>query len=65
MKVDEKVALKSPSEYRIVGKPIPRVDIPGKVTGETIFIQDFRLPGMLHARVIRPDELGARPTVGG
>ena len=44
----------------MIGKSIPRVDIPGKVTGEFTYIHDVRVPGMLHARVIRPDDHGAR-----
>ncbi|MET0981348.1 MAG: molybdopterin cofactor-binding domain-containing protein [Telluria sp.] len=54
MKVDAKAPLKDPGSYRIVGKPVARVDIPAKVSGEFAYVQDFRLPGMLHARVIRP-----------
>jgi nicotinate dehydrogenase subunit B len=46
--------VKKPSEYRIVGKPIPRVDIPANVTGALTFVHDLRLPGMLHGRVVRP-----------
>ncbi|HEY0336086.1 MAG TPA: molybdopterin cofactor-binding domain-containing protein, partial [Burkholderiales bacterium] len=52
--------LLDPSQYRYVGRSTPRVDIPGKVTGEFTFMQDFRLPGMLHARVVRPAAIGAR-----
>lgn len=40
--------------HRIVGKPVKRRDIPGKVTGAPMFVQDIRLPGMLHGRVVRP-----------
>jgi nicotinate dehydrogenase subunit B len=46
--------VKKPSEYKIVGKPIRRVDIPAKVTGALTFVHDLRLPGMLHGRVVRP-----------
>ncbi len=60
LKVDAKAAIKPASEYRVVGKSIPRVDIPAKVTGEFVYAHDVRLPGMLHARVVRADELGAR-----
>ena len=60
LKVDAKATAKPASEYRVVGKSIPRVDIPEKVTGEFMYVHDFRLPGMLHARVVRADELGAR-----
>ena len=60
LKVDPKAPLKSAADYRVVGQSIPRVDIPEKLTGEFMYAHDFRLPGMLHARVVRPDELGAR-----
>ena len=51
--------LKDPAAYRIMGQSIPRVDIPGKVTGAAAYVQDMRLPGMLHARVVRPPGYGA------
>ena len=57
--IDAKAPLKAASEYRVVGLSIPRVDIPAKVTGEFVYAHDMRLPGMLHARVIRADDLGA------
>lgn len=60
LKIDTKVTSKPVSEYRVVGKSIPRVDIPAKVTGEFEYAHDVRLPGMLHARVVRSDDLGAR-----
>ena len=60
LKVDAKAVIKPASSYRVVGKSIPRVDIPAKVTGEFVYAHDVRLPGMLHARVVRADELGAR-----
>jgi len=60
VQVDPKVALKKSTEYRLIGKSIPRVDIPGKVTGEFTYIHDVRVPGMLHARVIRSDLYDAR-----
>jgi len=60
IKVDPKIAVKKHTDYRIVGKSIPRVDIPAKVSGEYTYVHDFRLPGMLHARVVRPEIFGAR-----
>jgi nicotinate dehydrogenase subunit B len=60
LEVDTKIALKQAPDYKVIGKSIPRVDIPAKVTGEFTYIHDIRLPGMLHARVIRPDDHGAR-----
>ncbi|MFI5023037.1 MAG: molybdopterin cofactor-binding domain-containing protein [Alphaproteobacteria bacterium] len=48
-----------PAEHKLVGKPIPRLDIPAKVTGGAAYVQDMRLPGMLHGRVVRPPRYGA------
>ena len=50
---------KPPSAYTIVGKPVPRLDIPDKVNGRFTFMQDFKLPNMLHGRVVRPSGVGA------
>ena len=44
----------------MVGKSAPRIDIPAKVTGGAAFVQDMRLPGMVHGRVVRPPRYGAR-----
>lgn len=52
--------LRDPARYRLIGKPVPRVDIPAKVAGGAAYVQDMRPPGMLHARVVRPPRLGAR-----
>jgi CO/xanthine dehydrogenase Mo-binding subunit len=52
--------LKDPRAFKVVGKPVPRVDIPAKVTGGQAYVQDLRLPGMVHARVVRPPSYGAR-----
>ena len=60
LKVDAKAAIKPATDYKWVGKSIPRVDIPAKVTGQFEYAHDVRLPGMLHARVVRADALGAR-----
>ena len=54
--------LKAPSSFRVMGHSLPRVDIPAKVTGAPIYVQDMRLPGMLHARVVRPPRPGATLT---
>jgi len=59
LKVDKSAAVKDPGHFKIVGRSIPRVDIPGKVTGQFTYMQDFRLPGMLHGRVVRPSGIGA------
>jgi CO/xanthine dehydrogenase Mo-binding subunit len=55
-----KVAPKNPANHAIVGKSIPRFDIPAKVTGGAAYVQDLRLPGMVHGRVVRPPSYGAK-----
>jgi nicotinate dehydrogenase subunit B len=50
---------KPPSAYRVVGQPIPRRDLPAKVTGAG-FIHDMAPPDMLHARILRQPGRGAR-----
>ncbi|HWE07249.1 MAG TPA: molybdopterin cofactor-binding domain-containing protein, partial [Rhizomicrobium sp.] len=52
--------LKAPRDHELIGKSLPRVDIPEKLTGGTAFVQDLRLPDMVHARVVRPPGYGAR-----
>ncbi len=51
---------KDPASYTIVGKSIPRVDIPPKILGQFEFVTDVRVDGMLHGRVIRPPGVGAK-----
>ncbi|WP_425570279.1 molybdopterin cofactor-binding domain-containing protein [Pigmentiphaga soli] len=58
MRLAADAAVKDPCDYRIVGKPQPRVDIPAKATGRLTYVHDLRLPGMLHARVVRPPYAG-------
>lgn len=57
---DEKIQLKKHDAFQIVGKPVARVDIPGKVTAEFTYMQDFKVRGMLHGRVVRPAAMAAR-----
>jgi nicotinate dehydrogenase subunit B len=54
-----KATLKDPSTFTVMGQSIPRVDIPAKVTGAASYVQDLRLEGMVHARVVRPPSYGA------
>jgi nicotinate dehydrogenase subunit B len=54
-----KVAPKLPAAHKIVGKSIPRFDIPNKVTGGVAYVQDMRLPGMVHGRIVRPPRPGS------
>lgn len=52
--------LRDPGQYTVIGQPMQRVDIPPKVTGGVAYVQDLRLPGMVHARPVRPPSYGAR-----
>jgi CO/xanthine dehydrogenase Mo-binding subunit len=45
---------------RVVGRSLPRMDAPGKVTGSAVYAADFTLPGMLHGKILRSREPHAR-----
>jgi CO/xanthine dehydrogenase Mo-binding subunit len=60
IKSDPKAPLKNVRDYTVVGRSIPRPDVPGKCTGELTYLQDHTVPGMLHGRVIRPAAIGAK-----
>lgn len=57
-----KARLKDASEYRLVGKPVPRLDIPAIMMGEPIFLQDQRPEGMVFGQVVRPPTYKAKLT---
>jgi nicotinate dehydrogenase subunit B len=57
--LDSDAPLRPPATYTVVGRPLPRPDVPAKVTGRHVYIQDFTRPNMLHGRVIRPPAIGA------
>ena len=52
-------AQKPPAARRYIGQSVPRLDIPPKVRGGAAYVQDMRLPGMLHGRVVRPPSYAA------
>jgi len=60
LKLDPKAPLKNPASYTLVGKSLPRPDVPAKCTGSYMYVQNFTLPDMLHGRVIRPPAVGAK-----
>lgn len=47
------------SEWTVLGKPVPRVDLPDVFTARAEFVHNVRVPGMLHGRVVRPPTIGA------
>jgi nicotinate dehydrogenase subunit B len=59
LKLDPNAPFKDPASYTIVGKSLPRPDVAAKCLGTATYVHDFAVPGMLHARVIRPPAIGA------
>ena len=49
------------SQYKLVGTDQVRFDIPAKVTGSFTYVHNIKVPGMLHARVVRPRGQSAYP----
>jgi CO/xanthine dehydrogenase Mo-binding subunit len=50
---------KNPSEWTVLGTPVPRIEIPAIVTAEFEYIHNFRVPGMLYGQVVRPPAYGS------
>src|ERR1700690_1126757 len=57
--VPDKVTLKDPKDFKLIGHQAPRVDVPSKVDGTAQFTLDVALPGMLVALLKRPPLFGA------
>ncbi len=60
LKMNPKAPLKNPAQYTQVGHALPRPDIADKACGRHVYVHDFKLPGMLHGRVVRPPAVGAK-----
>ena len=60
MPVPQQVRLKDPSEFKIIGKPVKRLDTPEKTNGKGIFGIDVEVPGMLVALIARPPVFGGK-----
>jgi CO/xanthine dehydrogenase Mo-binding subunit len=58
--VPQNPRLKSPDRFRLIGRPLPRLDTPAKVKGRAAFGLDVRMPGLLTAMVVHPPILGGR-----
>jgi CO/xanthine dehydrogenase Mo-binding subunit len=58
--IPEKVPLKKPRDFTIIGRPLPRLDAKIKCSGEAVFGIDVNLPGLLTATVIHPPTIGAK-----
>ncbi len=51
--------LKATKDYTVVGQPVKNPSLRPKMSGETVWVGDVKLPGMLHARVVHPATLGS------
>ncbi len=51
---------KAAEQLRVVGQPVPRVELPAKIFGRHSYVHDLRIPGMLHGRVVRAPAPGAK-----
>jgi isoquinoline 1-oxidoreductase beta subunit len=56
----QNVTLKQPAQFRLIGKPMKRLDTPAKINGQAKFGIDVRLPGMLYAVVARCPVFGGK-----
>jgi isoquinoline 1-oxidoreductase subunit beta len=63
LKVPKEVPLKDPKDFRLIGKPLPRLDTPAKVDGSAEFGLDVQLPGMLYAAIALSPTLGGKAAV--
>src|SRR5262249_51051751 len=54
-------ALKKPSEFRLIGKDVPRVELPGKVNGSARYSIDVQVPNMLYGAILRAPVEGSVP----
>ncbi len=59
LKLNSAAVPKDPRNYTVLGTPVPRLDIPSKTTGQFVYVQHVRLPGMLHGKVVRAPVVGA------
>ncbi len=60
LRITGRAPLKKPSELKVVGKPIRHVDIEDKVKSKQEYVQNVKVPGMLHGRVVRPPGINAK-----
>ena len=56
----EAIPLKAPKDFRVIGKPVPRVDTQSKVDGSAAFGIDVRVPDMLYAVIARCPYFGGK-----
>jgi CO/xanthine dehydrogenase Mo-binding subunit len=59
MTLNRQASRKSPSSWSVLGTSVPRLDLPDLVTGRFEFVDNVRVPEMVHGRVVRPPVVGA------
>jgi CO/xanthine dehydrogenase Mo-binding subunit len=57
--LDTAAKRKNPADWKVLGTPVPRLDLPAMVTAQLEYVHTVRVPGMLHGRVVRPPGVGA------
>jgi CO/xanthine dehydrogenase Mo-binding subunit len=61
LRIAPQVKPKKYTDYKVVGTPVKRVDLPAKLTAKYTYIVDVKVPGMLHGRVVRPATTISKP----
>src|SRR2546425_2733357 len=59
-KIEDK-DLKASANFRLIGKDVPRVEVPTKVTGAAIYAMDVQVSGMVYAAVLQSPYFGGAP----
>jgi nicotinate dehydrogenase subunit B len=59
VQLDGAAKRKRPSDWKVLGTAVPRVDMPAMATGQFEFVHNVRVPGMVHGAVVRPPSVGA------
>ena len=57
--LDNRAKRKPPSTWKVLGAPVPRVDMAAMATGQFEFVHNVHVPGLLHGAVVRPPAVGA------
>ena len=52
--------LKDPSEFKLIGSELPRIDSPEKTSGKAVYTIDLDIPGMVHAAIVHPPRVGGK-----
>src|SRR6185436_12712089 len=59
LSLDAAATRKNAADWKVLGTPVPRLDLPAMVTAQLEYVHNVRVPGMVHGRVVRPPSVGA------